>query len=166
MITFRGLCPFCNQLSMVNIHTPCQNLLNDGRVCGYVLNTSVGTGNSFYRKKEQKHTNPPVSGATGTEHSWTAPGLYDHHQEFAHASGGLFYDSFHGYFCLSSPVGSGQAKIAYLQSGTTGYATNLIMPLNSKWTNLHSHYRDNVDGLIPIATGDFVFAALGFPFLG
>ena len=37
----------------------------------------------------------------------------------------------------------------------------LTMPLNSKWPNLHLHYRESVSGVIPIADGDFVVASSG-----
>jgi hypothetical protein len=41
MINFRGICPCCNRLSLVNLETPCPITFNDGRVCGYALPTDV-----------------------------------------------------------------------------------------------------------------------------
>ncbi len=112
MINFRILCPGCNRLSLVNLLTPCSNILNDGRVCEYALTTDVASGNSLCRRKENKHTNPPASGFTG-EHSWTNSGLYDGHQTAAFASGNLCFDPVKDYFCLSFPISSGEARIAY-----------------------------------------------------
>lgn len=159
MINFRSICPACNRLSLVNLQTPCPNLLNDGRVCGYALTASVTSGNSLFRRKEAKHTNPPASGFKG-EHSWTNSGLYDVHQTAALASGNLCYDPVKDYFCLSFPVASGEARVAY-QSGTTHDAWCLNMPLNSRWPDLHLHYRKDESSLIPIVSGDFVFAGSG-----
>jgi hypothetical protein len=139
MINFRGICPGCNRLSLVNLETSCPNLLNNCRVCGYTVTTSVASGNSLFRKKEDKHTNPPASAFKG-EHSWTDPGHYDIHQAAALASGNLCYDPAKDYFCLSFPVASGEARVAY-QSGTTQDAWHLNMPLNSRWPDLHLHYR-------------------------
>src|SRR5262249_49075953 len=79
MINFRGTCPRCNRLSLVNLETPCPNTFGDGRVCGYALTTDVMSGNHTYRTKEAKHTSPPPSGSRG-DHSWTSSGLYDLHQ--------------------------------------------------------------------------------------
>ncbi len=118
------------------------------------------SGNHAYRAKETKHTSPPPSGSTG-DHSWTRPGLYDMHQMAVLASGNLCYDMVNRYFCLSAPLGSGEATVAYQQSGTTADAWRITMPLNSKWPNLHLHYRESEAGLIPIASGDFVFAGSG-----
>jgi hypothetical protein len=160
MINFRGICPRCNRLSLVNLDTPCPNTFNDGRVCGYALTTDVASGNHKYRVKEAKHTAPQVSGASG-DHSWTSPGLYDLHQTAALTSGNLCYDPINKYFCLSTPLGSGEAKVSYQQSGTTQDAWRITMPLNSRWPDLHLHYRESEAGLIPIASGDFVFAGSG-----
>jgi hypothetical protein len=159
MISFREICPRCNRLSLVNFDTPCPNVMNDRRVCGYTLTTSATSGNSLFRRKKDKHTNPPASGFKG-EHSWTNSGLYDVHQKAALASGNLCYDPVNDYFCLSFPVPSGEARVAY-QSGTTQDAWYLNMPLNSRWPNLHLHYREDESGLIPIVSGDFVFAGSG-----
>jgi hypothetical protein len=65
------------------------------------------------------------------------------------------------YFCLSAPLASGEAKVEYLASGTAEDAWRINMPLNSKWPNLHIHYRESDAGLIPIASGDFVVASSG-----
>jgi hypothetical protein len=37
MIQFRGICSRCNKLSLVDVNTPCSNLLGDGSTCGYTL---------------------------------------------------------------------------------------------------------------------------------
>ena len=159
MIHFRGLCPGCNKLSLVDVNTPCPNLLNNGRTCGYALTTSLASGNRLVRKKHDKHTNPPPSGSTD-DHSWTSAGLYDVHQTAALISGVLGYDTVNNYFCLTHPVPSGEAQVTYL-AGTTADAWYLTMPLNSRWPNLHLHYRESVSGVIPIAEGDFVVASSG-----
>jgi hypothetical protein len=160
VINFRGICPSCNRLSLVSLNTPCPNVFNDGRICGYALTTDVASGNRTYRAKQDKHTRPPPSGALG-EHSWSSPGLYDVHQTVAFASGNLSYDTINNYFCLTAPIGSGEARVSYQQSGTTEDAWRVAMPLNSKWPNLHLHYRESEAGLIPITSGDFVFAVSG-----
>ena len=160
MITFRGTCPGCRQLSVVDLQTPCPNLLKDGRVCGFALTTSFASGNHKYRTKSEKHTAPPVSGNLA-DHSWTRSGLYDRHQAAVLTSGGLGYDQVHGYFCLTAPVNSGEATVMYCRSGTSEVATRIVMPLNSRWADLHLHYRANGSGLIQIATGGFVFESSG-----
>jgi hypothetical protein len=159
MIHFRGVCPGCNKLSLVDVNTPCPNVFNDGRTCGYALTTSLTSGNSVFRKKHEKHTNPLPSGSTA-DHSWTSSGLYDVHQTAALSSGVLGYNPVNNYFCLTHPVPSGEACVTY-RSGTTADAWYLSMPLNSKWPNLHLHYRESVSGVIPIAEGDFVVASSG-----
>jgi hypothetical protein len=161
MIQFRGVCPRCNKLSLVDTKTPCSNILGNGSVCGYALTTDVASGNSLFRRKEAKHTNPPPSGAASGVHSWTNSGLYDVHQTAALASGNLCYDTVNNYFCLTAPLPSGEARVRYLKSGTTEDAWLINMPLNSKWPNLHLHYRQDDTGLIPIASGDFVVASSG-----
>jgi hypothetical protein len=133
--------------------------MNDSRVCGYAVTTSAASGNGLFRRKAAKHTNSPASGFTG-EHSWTGSGLYAVHQTAALASGNLCYDPEKDSFCLSFPVASGEACVAY-QSGTTEDAWYLNMPLNSRWPDLHLHYRKDESGLIPIASGDFIFAGSG-----
>jgi hypothetical protein len=160
MIHFRGLCPGCNKLSLIDVKTPCPNTLSNGCVCGFALTTEVASGNRLFRKKEGKHTNPPPPGASG-DHSWTGSGLYALHQTAALASGTLCYDPINNYFCLSSPLASGEARVFYQQSGTTEDAWQINLPLNSKWPNLHLHYRQSDSGLIPIASGDFVVASSG-----
>jgi hypothetical protein len=164
MITFRGICPRCSRLSLVNLQTPCPNTFGDGRVCGYTLTTEVMSGNHTYRAKEAKYTKPPLGANRGP--FMDEPGLYYLHQRAALASGTLCYDTVNRYFCLSAPFGSGEAKVAYQQSETTADAWRIIIPLNSKWPNLHLHYRQSEAGLIPIASGDFVFAGSGIMVLG
>jgi hypothetical protein len=159
MIHFRGICPNCNKLSLVDVDTPCPNLLNNGRSCGYALTTSLAGGNRLFRKKQHKHTNPPTPSSTA-DHSWTTSGLYDVHQTAALSSGLLGYDSVNNYFCLTLPVPSGEAVVTY-RTGATSDAWYLTMPLNSKWPNLHLHYRESVSGVMPIAEGDFVVASSG-----
>lgn len=165
MIQFRGLCPGCNRLSLIDWKTPCPNILSDGRVCGFALTIHVASGNHTVRSKDEKHTNPPMSGSTG-DHSWTSSGQYDYHLTAAFASGNLCYDAINRYFCLSAPLGSGEAKVSYHQSGTVEDAWRINMPLNSKWPNLHLHYRTSDSGLISIASGDFVVASSGILIAG
>jgi hypothetical protein len=160
MIHFRGICPGCNRLSLVDVKTVCPNILGNGSVCGFALTTELVSGNRLFRKKEAKHTNPPSPG-TCAEHSWTSSGLYGLHQTAALASGNLCYDPINNYFCLSAPLASGEAKVFYQQNGTTENAWRITMPLNSRWPNLHLHYRQSDSGLIPIASGDFVVSSSG-----
>lgn len=160
MIHFRGMCPGCNRLSLVDVSTPCPNIWNDGTTCGFALTTSYASGNHTYRTKHDKHTQPQPPGASG-DHSWTRSGLYDLHQTVALASGTVFYDQKNKYFCLSFPVASGEAHVTYQQSGTTRDAWRSIMPLNLTWPNLHLHYREMDSNMIHIADGDFVVASSG-----
>jgi hypothetical protein len=164
MIQFRGICPGCNRLSLVDVNTPCPNLLSNGSICGYALTTSLVSGNSHFRNKHDKHTNPPPSGSTD-DHSWTSSGLYDVHQTAALSSGVLGYDTVNNYFCLTHPIPSGEAQVTY-RDGTTADAWYLTMPLNSKWPKLHLHYRESVSGVIPITEGDFVVASSGIEVSG
>lgn len=161
MIQFKGICPGCNKLSILDVKTPCPNILGNGATCGFALTAELASGNSLFRKKETKHTNPPPLGATTGTHSWANPGLYDVHQTAALASGNLCYDTANNYFCLTAPLPSGEARVRYLESGTTEDAWRINMPLNSKLPNLHLHYRESDAGLIPIASGDFVVALSG-----
>ena len=160
MIHFRGICPGCNKLSLVDVNTPCPNLLNNGRTCGYALTTSLASGNRHSRKKHDKHTNPPPSGSTD-DHSWTTSArLYDVHQTAALSSGVLGYDTGEKLLLPHAPRpqrrGQGECR-----TGTTADAWYLTMPLNSRWPKLHLHYRESVSGVIPIAEGDFVVASSG-----
>src|SRR5262249_7542497 len=127
MIQFRGICPGCNQLSLVDVNTPCPNRLGSGRLCGFALTTDYASGNHTYRAKHCKHTSPPPSGST-TDHSWTRSGLYDGHQMGALTSGSLCYDTTNKYFCLTGPLANGEAQVTY-RSGTTADAWYLTMPI-------------------------------------
>jgi hypothetical protein len=77
----------------------------------------------------------------------------------------LGYDTVNNYFCLTHPVPSGETQVTY-HTGTTADAWYLTMPLNSKWPNLHLHYRESVSGVIPLGEGDFVVASSGIMALG
>jgi hypothetical protein len=112
MIHFRGICPGCNMLSLVDVNTPCPNLVNDRTVCGYTLPRNLASGNSLFRKKYDKHVNPRPSGSTA-EHSWTSSGLRDVHHAAALSSGVLGYDTVNNYFCLTLPIASGEAQVTY-----------------------------------------------------
>src|SRR5271167_1855427 len=46
MLTWTGQCPHCNRLTNVTVTCPCQNLLNDGRQCGFALTTNFQSGNA------------------------------------------------------------------------------------------------------------------------
>lgn len=160
MIQFRGICPGCNQLSLVDVYTSCSNVPRSGKPCGFRLTTTHLDGNQTYRAKFFKHTNPPAASASGDQ-SWSHSDAYDHYHECALASGQLFYDTVNKYFCLEfSPMGSGDAQIRYGTGGTSD-AWHTIEPLNSKWPNLHPQFREHTSGLVPIATGDFTVAHSG-----
>src|ERR1700733_1352831 len=103
MIKFRGICPGCNKLSLIDVNTPCPNILGNGKICGFALTTELASGNRVFREKHEKHTNPPPPGASG-DHSWTSSGNYGLHQTAALASGNLCYDTTNNYFCLSTPL--------------------------------------------------------------
>ena len=112
MIHFRGICPGCNRLSLVDINSPCPNILNNGSDLRLPFDDELGRRQQLFRKKHNKHSNPPPSGSTA-DHSWTSSGLSDVHQTAALSSGMLGYDTVNNYFCLTLPIASGEAQMTY-----------------------------------------------------
>lgn len=155
MAFFSVDCPRCNRATIIGIDGRCTNLTNHGDVCGFELPIKYLGGNSFFRRKFAKHTNPPPEGTT-KDLSWVShSGDYSSHQEFTLASGSVHLDPQNKYLFLWSTPSQDQpiARLFYGDSGTIGAASGVIMPLNSKIGNVHHFYGNYQPHFETIAQG-------------
>jgi hypothetical protein len=154
MALFRMNCPGCQRPSLLGPGAVCQNRLRSGKICGYWLTIKYEDGTTKYQDKMEKHTQSPTILKGNDIYSWVADsGTYTFCQQNVMEQGSVHLDTLYNYlFLWATPSGNYPlATVMYGAAGTIGWASGVVMPLNSKIQNLH-HFYDNYQSHFKLVT--------------
>jgi hypothetical protein len=137
-------CPDCNRDWLFGIGVPCP--------CGRALPTTYLTGNTEFRRKYRKHTEPRPPGTYSGDHSYVASGSFPLAQECAFGSGSVFANQDGTRLYLIAPSPSGMS--AQVQGHSGHVAAGFIrLGLNTRLSEAHANFIESTSGLTVIADG-------------
>lgn len=151
-IMYRMPCVSCGKISDFSFGSSCQHRSKKERLCGWKMPTRLDEMNKDMLEWISKHTNQPTGQFDGLISYASSTGAYLNDRLKVAACGDIYFDQRYNDFCLYLAP-SGTRSIATVCSGSSNMftsASGIKMIVNSSAQNLHHHYANYDEKMIPI----------------